>query len=187
MSDTCNCNCNYDQNTTVQTLEKSLEQLTVKLDQKEEQLILIKLKLTELNSQVIASSKVLPLTTQGLSWDGTPVKIGFIRSAYSGAQTYPLPETLPSNARMVRIIAFHRSGNEGSGREVLYRLWTEVKGEEHVHFLYGWRYPQSAISFQSPEFWFPVDQNNRYVKASTDSRQPSNDHGVYLYISGYTV
>ena len=140
----------------------------------------------DLTKQIRSLNQVLPLTTAGLSWDGEPVNIGFVSSS-AGTQTFNLPTTLPAAARMVRIVAFHRSGNEGPSRQVLYRLWTEVEGEHHVHFLYGYRYPQSAISFQAPEFWFPVGSQDRVIKASTESRQPSNDHGVHLYVSGYKL
>ena len=151
-----------------------------------EQLTKVQAELATLSDQVKADSKVLPLSTAGLSWVGDPIRIGFIRST-SGTQTFPLPEALPSTARMVRIVAFHKSGNEGPGREVLYRLWTEARGEHHVHNFFGYRYPQSAISFRSPEFWFPVDPSAWVLKASTESRQPSNDHGVQLYVSGYKL
>merc|ERR1711915_550838 len=132
------------------------------------------------------SSAVLPFTTAGLSWTGSPVRIGWISST-SGVQSFPLPSHFPSDASMVRIIAFHRSGDEGPSREALYRLWTEVDGQEHVHFLLGWRYQQDAISFQAPEYRFPIDPKNRVIKASTNSIQPAhaNDHGVFLYVSGY--
>jgi hypothetical protein len=160
LTDICNCNCNYEENTTVEKLEKMVEQLSDQIDKSEEQLTQVKSELADISSQVKASSKILPLTTDGLSSDGNPVKIGFIRST-SGTQSFPLPAALPSNARMVRVIAFHRSGNEGPSRQVQYRLWTEVGGEQHLHFLFGTRYPQSAISFQSPEFWFLVDPNIR--------------------------
>ena len=141
-------------------------------------------KVESLTMKVRLGSYALPFTTEGLSWAGNPVGIGWVKSA-PGVQSFALPDNFPSDARMVRIVAFHRSGSEGSSREVLYRLWTEVDGEEHVHFLFGWRYTQPAISFQSPEIWFPLSQKNRVLKASTDSIQPTNDHGVSLYVSGY--
>ena len=143
-----------------------------------------KAELADLKDKVEKSNKILPFTTEGLSWDGSPINIGFISST-SGVQSFNLPDELPMSASMVRIIAFHKSGNGGPGREVQYRIWTDVAGEEHVHFLYGYRYPQSVISFQSPEFWFPIEKTERIVKASTESLQPSNDHGVYLLVSGY--
>ena len=171
--------CSSKQNPKIQNLQKNVEHISVQMTQ-------LQSELADLRGLVTAYSTVLPLTTAGLSWEGEPVSIGVVRST-SGTQSFTLPETLPSNASMVRINAFHRSGAEGPSRQVLYRLWTEVGGEQHVHFLYGWRFPQSAISFQAPEFWFPVDTNNWAVKASTESRQPSNDHAVHLYVSGYKL
>merc|ERR1711915_734622 len=143
-------------------------------------------KLESLTTKVRLGSYALPFTTEGLSWTGNPVGIGWVKSA-PGVQSFALPDNFPSDAGMVRIIAFHRSGDEGPSREALYRLWTEVDGQEHVHFLLGWRYPQQAISFQAPEYWFPIDPKNKVIKASTNSIQPAhaNDHGVFLYVSGY--
>ena len=107
------------------------------------------------------SAKIMPFSTTGLNWSGDPVQFGFAQSKL-GTQTFSLPEKLPMDACMVRIIAFQRSGYEMPNSKELFRLWTEVAGEDHVHFLYSWRYPQSAISFQAPEFWLPIEVSGRF-------------------------
>eukprot|EP00092_Neocalanus_flemingeri_P007592 GFUD01008194.1.p1 GENE.GFUD01008194.1~~GFUD01008194.1.p1 ORF type:complete len:252 (+),score=49.96 GFUD01008194.1:24-758(+) len=170
--------------TGAQLVDISVSETKAELTEMKVEMMGLKSELVKLKKNVQKFKTILPFTSTGLSWEGNPVKLGWIKST-SGVQSFNLPDALPMNASMVRIIAFHRSGNEGSSREVLYRLWTEVSGAEHVHFLYGWRYPQSAISFQAPEFCFPIEKTDRTVKASRESIQPSNDHGVFLYVSGY--
>ena len=168
----------------------SIENLQSVLEEQQNLLFEFEKKLKELSMRYAHDSNVLPLTSNGLSWTGDPIYIGFVKSA-PGIQSFPLPETLPVLATQIRVSAFHRSGNEGPDCPVLYRLWTDsdIEGSQDVHFLYGCRYGQNAVSFQSPEFWFKLTSgtSERVLKASTDSVQASNDHGIQLFVSAYKL
>ena len=48
-------------------------------------------------------------------FDGTPVKLGFMRSI-AGDQSVSLPDNLPAEAKAVKVVAFQRSGFEGPSR-----------------------------------------------------------------------
>ena len=97
--------CDKDNSKEVSDQKEKIKKLSVELKD-------VQSKVESLMMKVRLGSNALPFTTEGLSWAGNPVKIGWVKSS-PGVQSFALPDNFPSDAHMVRIVAFHRSGSEG--------------------------------------------------------------------------
>ena len=85
----------------------------------------------------------------------------------------------------IRVSAFLRCGNEGPSRSFTTKVWTVDRNQnKHHNFIFGARYPQSAISFSTTTMEFPYPNDGKIFISSSDS-QDVNCHGCELFLVAY--
>lgn len=84
-------------------------------------------------------------------------------------------------AKKIKLILFLRTGGEENAT-----FWTKLEtrnqGKKFIHWTYGHRHPQNAISYNSETIEVPCSQS-RELFVNSNHIQPSNCHNMQYFIS----
>lgn len=99
---------------------------------------------------------------------------------------FDIPPGVPSTAHEVLICYFLLCGLEyeqdGPSRIFRVRLWTTGG---HVMWKLGARYPQTTLSFDSDNIWFPLGSSDRRLYVQCDDVQSIPCRAIELFVAGY--
>lgn len=119
-------------------------------------------------------------------WESIPLaSIGSFGFKSKDVVKYAIPTSIPATATEVLIVYFLRCGNEPPSRDFKVNMWTNVNGKKYQRVKFGHRYPQSAISFDSENLWFPISVQDRNLYVQSDDVQLNNCHNVQFFVIGY--
>eukprot|EP01129_Flabellula_baltica_P006118 TRINITY_DN2260_c0_g1_i1.p2 TRINITY_DN2260_c0_g1~~TRINITY_DN2260_c0_g1_i1.p2 ORF type:complete len:232 (-),score=30.84 TRINITY_DN2260_c0_g1_i1:811-1506(-) len=98
---------------------------------------------------------------------------------------FDLPEDLPEASEILVQVNWN-TGKEGPSRFVDTRIWTENSnnGKQYAIYTSGYRYPQSALSYDTQCFWFPLKDCLRSIFVSSTDRE-KRSHGLRIHLLGY--
>jgi hypothetical protein len=147
-----------------------------------------KLKLSEnLNEKEKKKPKKLE-NKSNAEWESIkPIDLGNFACTSTDCQFKEIPKDIPDEAKELLILYHIRCGSEKEGFFNI-NIWTEnPKGKKFVKIKRGYRYPQSAISFDSENLWFPFFKTNRKLYFQTDQIITTNCHCFGFWIIGYRL
>ena len=118
----------------------------------------------------------------------TMTSIGNTSSRAAGTLAYDIPSVIPSNAKEVLILASAAIGTSGpSGRGHYIKIYTlqgsQQGSQQFEKYIYIMTYPQSAVSTNSDNLWFPMT-TGRQVFVELTYAHTGNVY-VYLHAIGY--
>lgn len=113
-------------------------------------------------------------------------ELGTFTFSSKEAVGFEIPPGVPGTAREVLICYFLLCGLEfekdGPSRIFRVRLWTTGG---HVMWKLGARYPQTTLSFDSDNIWFPLGATERRLFVQCDDVQTVNCRAIELFVAGY--
>jgi hypothetical protein len=95
---------------------------------------------------------------------------------------------VPAGASEVLVAVNWNTGHEGPSRFVDTEVWTRhIDGRKFSMYTSGYRYPQSALSYDTQCFWFPLRDTDRRLYVHSNDVQATNCHLLKLHIIGYRL
>jgi hypothetical protein len=121
-----------------------------------------------------------------MAWNVVDVPLGGLPFTTNQIVNLPIPAAIPNNATQVLVFVYSYSGylNQGSV-DRFFDIWTENNNQRIGEMkFYMHIYPQSAVAFNSDNFWLPIVPNNRqlYVQQTAGPLDISNSGGLIKII-----
>ncbi|CAF2464272.1 unnamed protein product [Rotaria sp. Silwood2] len=114
-----------------------------------------------------------------------PPSIGSFKFNTLNTVVFDIGTLIPNTAQQLSVTVFIRSGYDSNSPYNVW-LWTEFgNNQKDIKFKRGYRYPQSAISFDSETFNFAYSSNHPKLYLMSDVTAETGNMFLELFAVGY--